>query len=289
MERGRVCLRVIEREGEGERWGWWAQREGKRVWGDFYWNHLPSMCYWFRERTPIGSIPTTAPARHPRVTSAERVVSKWEDVWDMRDWESAREKEGEDEVNERGRVVKAGFINLKSLERKLIIGIPPRLHLLFSFFFFFISFVLDLFLYLLFYLFISLFIFYQTGDLLVRHVHTLHYNCRQLGAVQAGWTWMCRCQLNPCRLEDLIIHGNHALSPQWMHSAQPRWMLCPPLPPQPPLFLPLSFGGFIRLLQVLFLIRNIICCCSRRSLHDRLRGAFQTVSEMMCVVELESF
>lgn len=76
-------------------------------------------------------------------------------------------------------------------------------------------------------------IFFETGNLSIRHVRTLlHYNCRQLGAVQAEWTWMCRCQLNPCRLEDLIIHGNHALSPQWMHSTQFRWffMLFLPLP-----------------------------------------------------------
>ena len=101
------------------------------------------------------------------------------------------------------------------------------------------------------------FIFSQTGNLSIRHMRTpLHYNCRQLGAVQAEWTWMCRCQLNPRRLEDLIIHGNHALSPHWMLSTQPWWFFPLSLPPPHthtlthPLslsssFFPLSSGGFI--------------------------------------------
>lgn len=32
-------------------------------------------------------------------------------------------------------------------------------------------------------------IFFENGNLSIRHVRTLlHYNCRQLGAVQAEWT-----------------------------------------------------------------------------------------------------
>lgn len=100
--------------------------------------------------------------------------------------------------------------------------------------------------------------FYYTWNLLIYVRTLLHYNCRHLGAVRAWWNWMCRCQLNPCRLEDLIIHGNHVLSPQWTHSAQPWWMFC---------LLSLHLCSSHCLvedqdLQIFLFIRNSICCYS---------------------------
>lgn len=71
-------------------------------------NHVPRVGYWFRERTPIGSISTTSPARHPRFTSTERVVSKWEHVWDLSEREKARL------IDETKGVTKTGFVILKS-------------------------------------------------------------------------------------------------------------------------------------------------------------------------------
>ena len=85
-----------EREGEGERGEEHErrqterERERERESSGFRCNHVRRVGYWFRERSPIGSISTTAPARHPRFTSTERVVSKWEHVWDLREWEKAR-------------------------------------------------------------------------------------------------------------------------------------------------------------------------------------------------------
>lgn len=78
---------VVKREGGGG--GGMVVVARRREFGNRC-NHVPRVGYWFRERTPIGSISTTAPARHPRFTSTERVVSKWEHVWDLSEREKAR-------------------------------------------------------------------------------------------------------------------------------------------------------------------------------------------------------